>query len=121
MLEAACRSCPDYLLSNNLILQGLPKNSKEWDRQLLPYFRHCHLLNTIGPVVLVNGRPVVPQSLQARVIDHVNSSHPGLSAMSQRLSSTLYWPDYREDLLRAKLKFPICIRIAPSNRRVVLQ
>ena len=49
------------------------------------------------------------------MIDHVHVGHPGLSTMCQRLASTLYWPDYREDLVRAKLKCSTCLKIAPSN------
>ena len=53
MLESSCRSYPDYMLLHNLILQGLPEESKDWDNKLLPYHRHRHLLTTIGPVILV--------------------------------------------------------------------
>ena len=115
MLEAACSSCKDYQLLHSYILQGMSEDSKDWDNRLLPYFKHRHMLTTIGPVVLVNERPVIPKSLRARVIDHVHAGHPGLSTMCQRLASTLYWPNYRDDLTRAKLSCPTCVRIAPSN------
>ena len=35
--------------------------------------------------------------------------------MCQRLSSSLYWPDYRKDLTEAKLRCVTCTQIAPSN------
>ena len=115
MLEASCKSCPEYKLLHSLILQGLPTDSKDWDACLLPYYRHRHLLTTVGPVVLVNERPVIPKSLRGRIVDHVHAGHPGLSTMCSRLSSTLYWPDYRNDLMKAKLSCPTCLKIAPSN------
>ena len=115
MLEASCKSCPEYKLLHSLILQGLPTDSKDWDACLLPYYRHRHLLTSVGPVVLVNERPVIPKSLRGRIVDHVHAGHPGLSTMCSRLSSTLYWPDYRNDLMKAKLSCPTCLKIAPSN------
>ena len=115
MLEAACRSCKEYQLLLQLVEQGAPESSKDWDQLLLPYYRHRHLLTTIGPVILVNDRPLIPKSLRARVIDHIHSGHPGLSTMCQRLSSSLYWPDYRQDLTRSKLNCSTCMQIAPSN------
>ena len=115
MLQTACESCPDYRLLHDFILQGLPEDSKDWDQKLLPYYRHRHLLTTLGPVILVNERPLVPKSLRTRVVEHVHSGHPGLSTMCQRLSSSLYWPNYREDLTRAKISCGTCRQIAPSN------
>ena len=114
-LEAACAACPEYLLLHRLIEQGVPKDSKDWEQTLLPYYRHRHALSTIGPVVLVHDRPVVPKSLRTRVMDHIHAGHPGLSTMCQRLSRSLYWPNYRDDLTKAKLNCSTCLKIAPSN------
>jgi hypothetical protein len=115
MLESACRACPEYQLLHSAILAGLSHDSKDWDQQLLPYFRHRHLLTTIGPVVLINDRPVIPRSLRPRVIDHLHSGHPGLSTMCQRMASSLYWPDYKLDLTKSKLSCSTCRSTAPSN------
>ena len=100
---------------HHLIENGMPEDSQNWERVLLPFYRHRHVLTTVGPVILVNERPLVPQSLRARVVDHIHAGHPGLSTMCQRLSASLYWPNYREDLMRAKLSCPTCVKIAPSN------
>ena len=114
MLESACLACPDYKLLHSSIQAGLPQESKDWDPKLLPYFRHRHLLTTTGPVVLINDRPVVPKSLRARAIDHIHAGHPGLSTMCQRMAASLYWPDYKADLTKAKLSCTTCRTIAPS-------
>ena len=115
MLESACQACPQYQLLHSAILAGLSPDSKDWDQQLLPYFRHRHLLTTVGPVVLINDRPVVPLSLRPRVLDHMHAGHPGLSTMCQRMASSLYWPDYKQDLTRSKLSCSTCRSTAPSN------
>ena len=115
MLESACNSCKEYQLLHQAVSRGVSDDRHDWDDLLLPYYRLRHLLTTIGPVILVNDRPLVPKSLRARVIDHLHAGHPGLSTMCQRLSSSLYWPNYREDLTTAKLRCSTCTRIAPSN------
>ena len=79
---------------------------------ILPFHRHRHLLTTIGPVVLINDRPL---AMRPRIIDHYHAGHPGLSTMCQRLSSSLYWPDYKDDLTKSKLSCTTCMSIAPSN------
>ena len=115
MLEAACQTCTEYKLLHQTVQQGVPEQSKDWDQCLLPYYRHRHLLTTIGPVVLINDRPVIPKGLRSRAVDHFHSGHPGLSTMCLRLSSSLYWPDYKADLLKAKLSCTTCMTMAPSN------
>ena len=115
MLEAACLSCPEYQLLHATIQAGVSHDSKDWDQKLLPYFKHRHLLTTTGPVVLISDRPVIPKSLRSRVIEHLHSGHPGLSTMCQRMAATLYWPDYKHDLTKAKLSCSTCRSIAPSN------
>ena len=115
MLEAACHTCPEYKNLHHTVQKGAPELSKDWDPSLLPYYRHRHLLTTLGPVVLLNDRPVVPKALRPRAVDHFHSGHPGLSTMCQRLSSSLYWPDYKQDLTNAKLSCTTCMTIAPSN------
>ena len=115
MLESACNSCKEYQLLHQTILRGISDDRNDWDSLLLPYYRLRHLLTTIGPIILVNDRPLIPKSLCARVIDHLHAGHPGPSTMCQCLSSSLYWPNYREDLTTAKLCCATCTRIAPSN------
>ena len=70
---------------------------------------------TIEPVVLLNDRPVKPEVLRPRVIDHLHAGHPCLSTMCQWLASTMYWPDYMADLTKSKLSCLTCRTIAPSN------
>ena len=115
MLESACQSCPEYRLLHNMVMQGPPEQSQDWDTLLLPFYRHRHLLTVTGPVVLINERPVVPKPLRSRVIDHFHAGHPGLNTMCIRLSHSLYWPSYKEDLTKAKLSCPTCMAYAPSN------
>ena len=76
MLEAACLACHEYQLLHRLVEQGVHEESKDWDKLILPFHRHRHLITTIGPVVLINDRPVVPNALRLRIIDHYHAGHP---------------------------------------------
>ena len=120
MLENACLACPEYQLLHNLVVTGAPEQSKDWDTLLLPFHRHRHLLTVTGPVVLINERPVVPESLRSKVLDHLHAGHPGLITICIRLSDSLYWPNYMEDLIRSKLSCKTCMAKAPSNQAMPL-
>ena len=120
MLENAFLTYPEYQLLHNLVVTGAPEQSKDWDTLLLPFQQHRHLLTVTGPVVLISERPVVPKSLRSRVLDHFHAGHPGLSTMCIRLSNSLYWPNYKEDLIRSKLSCTTCMAKAPSNQAMPL-
>ena len=36
MLEGACLSCPEYRLLHNMVMQGAPEQSQDWDKVLPP-------------------------------------------------------------------------------------
>ena len=87
MLEAACLSCSEYKLLHWTVKHGIPKQKKDWYHLLQPYYRHRHLLTTIGPAVMINDKPVVPTALKPPAVDPFHSGYPRLSTMCLQLSS----------------------------------
>ena len=65
-MESACVQCPTYQLLHQLVSQGVPENSSAWDERIKPYFSHRHSLSTLGQVVLLHDRPVIPQALRQK-------------------------------------------------------
>ena len=114
-LEAGCLASPQYRLLHKTVQQGVPENSKDWDLQLQPYFRHRQYLSTLGPVVLLYDRPIIPNSLRQDAMDHLHAAHGCANLMFSRAASSLYWPNYREDINQFQAACRTCRRIAPSN------
>ena len=90
-------------------------DSKDWDIQLQEFFIHRHSLVTLGSVVLLYDRPVIPASLQQGILEILHAAHGGCNTMFSRASSSLYWPRFREDINRFQSTCKTCRRIAPSN------
>lgn len=114
-LEAGCLASPQYRLLHHTVQQGVPENSKDWALQIQPFFRHRRYLSTLGPVVLLYDRPVIPSNLRQDAMDHLHAAHGCANMMFSRAASSLYWPNYREDINQFQTACRTCRRIATSN------
>ena len=72
-------------------------------------------LVAVGPVVMLHDRPVIPIALRKTVLDHLHAGHQGANSMFERASSTLYWPNFRADIVNHKAECHSCSRYQPSN------
>ena len=114
-LTNACENCPEYTKLHSKVQKGLPDTKSEWDADLLPYFKLRKELTTMGPVVLVNKRPVIPISLRNETLQHLHGCHNGATRMFERALSDLYWPNYKQDIVSFSANCSVCRQIAPSN------
>ena len=114
-LEAGCLSSPQYRLLHSVVQQGVSNSSKDWDLQLQPYFRHRNSLSTLGPVVLLYDKPIIPSCLRQEVLEHLHAAHGCANMMFSRAAASLYWPNYREEINKYQADCRTCRRIAPSN------
>ena len=114
-LEAAAQSSPTYTSLLSLIQAGAPDDKELWPEELKIYYPHRHALVPVGHVLLLHDRPVVPVALRQQVLDHLHSSHAGVTGMFARASSSVYWPGMRADLTRTRAECADCIKNAPSN------
>ena len=93
----------------------MSESSKDWDLKLQPYFKVRHGLTTLGSVVMLYDRPVIPESLRQEILEHLHACHGCANGMFQRASSDLYWPHFRQDINSYQIACGTCRRIAPSN------
>jgi hypothetical protein len=114
-LEEVCKHSQIYRLLHQTVQRGVSDSIQDWDLQLKPYFQSRHSLSTLGHVVILYDRPVIPSSLRQEVMEHLHASHGCANAMFQRAYSTLYWPSYRQDINAFQAACSTCRRIAPSN------
>ena len=68
-----------------------------------------------GHVVLLYDRPVIPTDLRQEVLEHLHSGYAGITTMTARAKTTLYWPGYKGDIISHRQSCRTCDKIAPSN------
>ena len=114
-LEAACLSCDQYKLLYKTVQSGVSDKREDWDEKIADYYPHRLSLVTVGPVVMLHDRPVIPQSLRTNVLEHLHAGHASATAMFERAATSFYWPNFRADMINFRASCTTCTKYAPSN------
>ena len=114
-LEAACLSCDQYKLLHRTVQSGVSDKREDWDQQITDFYPHRQSLVTVGPVVMLHDRPIIPQSLRENVLDHLHAGHASATSMFERAACSLYWPNLRADMINFRAACTTCTKYAPSN------
>ena len=117
-LEAACKTCEQYTLLHKMVQSGGSDKKEDWDDQISDFFPHRQSLVTVGPVVMLHDRPVIPRALRQNVLEHLHAGHASATAMFERAATTLYWPNMRADMINFRAMCSSCTKYAPSNPRM---
>ena len=113
-LEAACLLCDEYRKLVETVRTGSDRK-EDWDDSIVEFYPHRKSLVAVGPVILLHDRPVIPTALRQIVLGHLHAGHQGANAMFERASSSLYWPNFRADIMNYKAACTSCSRYQPSN------
>ncbi|XP_021338995.1 uncharacterized protein K02A2.6-like [Mizuhopecten yessoensis] len=98
-----------------IIESGVPDNRQgipETLREFFPFRDHLH---TADGVILYKDRVVIPPSLTHEVLDSLHSAHQGVTAMTARAESSVFWPGITPAISNLRATCQHCNRIAPSN------
>ena len=99
----------------SLIDGGLPITKKEMPPNLKTYFHLKDGLYTLDGVVMFNDRIVIPRSLRSKILDSLHSAHQGVSSMTARAESSVFWPGITSDIQKIRERCSHCNRNAPSQ------
>ena len=79
------------------------------------YWRYRESLYILDEVLLYQDRVVVPPSLRQTVLCILHSAHQGVSAMSSRAQSVVFWSGISKDINTTRANCVQCNRNAPSQ------
>ena len=85
------------------------------DKAIDPYKKVLRELTTLGPVIMLQNRIVVPKNLRKSVLKHLHAAHGGTKAMIARAVKDVYWPNYILDIEETRNTCASCNVHAPSN------
>ena len=97
------------------IEEGTPSSKEDLPHCIQAYFRLWNSLSIVDDVVCYGSRLVIPQQLRGQCLSALHSAHQGVSSMTARAVSTLYWPGITADIQWTRDQCPVCSGIAPSQ------
>jgi len=79
------------------------------------FWQYRHGLHESDGVIVYDDRAVIPPSLRPIVLETLHSAHQGVSTMTVRARSIIFWPGMTDDINRVRTNCTQCIANAPSQ------
>ena len=99
----------------NQITDGFPPDKKLLRLELREYFQHKDHLSQVDGVPLYKNRVVIPSALRPVVLETLHSAHQGVTGMTLRAQSCVWWPGITPQIKETRDKCRICNECAPSQ------
>ncbi|XP_054770983.2 uncharacterized protein K02A2.6-like [Lytechinus pictus] len=101
----------------NAVEAGMPEFRHELPSPVREYFPFRDDLYTSDGVILYKDRIVILPSLREEVLAHLHAAHQGVTSMTARAESSVFWPGITPAITALRARCNQCNRIAPSNPR----
>lgn len=114
-VRTAAASDDTMVRLSEMVESGKPQFRHDLPQPLREYFKFWDDLHTVDGVVLYKDRIIVPPSLREEVLAHLHSAHQGVTTMTARAETSIFWPGITPDIAAIRAQCNQCNRIAPSN------
>ena len=82
------------------------------------FWQYRHDLSMSNGVILYEGRAVIPKILRPEALSALHAAHQGVTAMSTRAQSSIFWPGISSDIQKTRDLCDSCDRNAPLQPRM---
>lgn len=114
-LRLTSNSDPDIKLLVETIESGFPAQKDELPAAIRQYHQFRVHLSTIDGVALYKDRVIVPKQLRTDVLTALHSAHHGVTSMTARADTSVFWPGITKDIIKTRTNCSHCDRMAPSQ------
>jgi hypothetical protein len=114
-VREATTSDPIMLELLETIEDGMPDSKMLLPPSLREYFSFREHLSTTDGVILYKDRIMVPPALRDEVLRALHSAHQGVSSMTARADTSVFWPGITIQIAHLRDRCTDCNRISPSQ------
>ena len=114
-VQEATNSDNDMMTLMEFIESGFPTDSQDLPSAIQVYHQFRDQLSTVDGVVLYKDRIVIPPSLRGIILKALHSAHQGVTSMTARAESSVFWPGITPAIHNTRSRCNHCNRIAPSQ------
>jgi len=100
------------------IQNGFPKTKSQMPSSLAAYWEFRDSLFIADGIIMYNDRAVIPQNLRRQILSILHAAHQGVSSMTARAATSVFWPGITRQIQEIRDNCPSCNRNAPSNARL---
>jgi hypothetical protein len=99
----------------SIIATGFPAFRHQLPGDLQEYYQFRDHLHTVDGVILYKERIVIPPSLRQHVLSTLHLAHQGVTSMTSRAESTVFWPGITPAIRALRESCNHCNIMAPSQ------
>ncbi|KAK3752546.1 hypothetical protein QZH41_003484, partial [Actinostola sp. cb2023] len=114
-VKLATTSDEDLSQLASIIESGFPRSRHELPPTLHEYFQFHEHLYTVDGVILYKDRIVIPTALRQQILAILHSAHQGVTSMTARAESTVFWPGITPAITALRVNCSHCNSMAPSQ------
>ena len=111
----ATSSDKEMCILQQYIENGLPEARDEVPADIREFLQHREHLYTVDGVVMYKDRVLVPNKLRANILSTLHAAHQGVTMMTARAKTSVFWPGISRDIENTRKNCPECDRMAPSQ------
>ena len=112
--EAVSKDKLMHMLSDQ-ISNGFPPDKKLLRLELREYYQHRDHLSQVDGVPLYKGRVIIPECLRKFVLETLHSAHQGITGMTLRAQTCVWWPGITPQIKEMREKCHNCNEHTPSQ------
>ena len=98
-----------------MAINGIPDSKMEMPEAIRDFHQYREKITSTDCVVLYKDRVVIPPSLRSDVLSALHAAHQGISMMTARAESSVFWPGMSADISATRQNCEHCHRMAPSQ------
>ena len=94
---------------------GMPDSKIEMPETIRDYHQYRENITSSDGVILYKDRVIIPPSLRGEVLSTLHATHQGVSMMTARAESSVFWPGISADISTTRKNCEHCHWMAPSQ------
>ena len=114
-VREATSSDGDMCTLEEMATDGIPDSKSEMPETIRDFHQYREYITATDGVVLYKDRVVIPPSLRSEVLSALHAAHQGVSMMTARAESSVFWPGMSADISATRRNCEHCHRMAPSQ------
>ena len=114
-VRTATSSDDNMLQLLKVIEAGIPDSRNALPLPLREYYPFRDQLSSVDGVVIFKDRIVIPPSLRQDILTALHAAHQGVTSMTSRAETSVFWPGITSDLISLRNNCNHCNRMAPSQ------
>ncbi|XP_014670775.1 PREDICTED: uncharacterized protein K02A2.6-like [Priapulus caudatus] len=114
-VREATSSDGDMHMLEEMAVDGIPDSKFEMPEMIRDFHQFRENITSTDGVILYKDRVVIPPLLRGEVLSALHAAHQGISMMTARAESSVFWPGMSADISATRKNCEHCHRMAPSQ------